>query len=131
MSSDAKTDDKPVNFLQYALPGPYITKLNPNDEAAFQQWVKDNKVPFDPSPKADYDMRGFWQALQNKDPRAATAVSEYDQKLHFPDVWKTPYHETFSDESIYATKDAPKWVGDKLIDYYGRVIADETPKKDK
>ncbi len=25
---------------QYALPGPYQTKLNDQDEAAFQQWVK-------------------------------------------------------------------------------------------
>ncbi len=76
-------------------------------------------------------MRGFWKAYTLGDPRAATAVSKFDDQLHFSDVWKTPYHKTFSNQSMYATKDAPQWVGDKLIDYYGRVIADETPKEDK
>jgi|SRR6266404_3278138 len=121
-------DDQPVN-LQYSLPGPYLTTLSDKDEAAFQQWIKEKKVPFDPSDTADYDMRGFWRALTSGDPKAVTAVSPYDNRMHFPDIWKTPYHKTFSNESIYATKDAPKWVGYKLIDYYGRVIADETPKE--
>lgn len=113
----------------YALPGPYISKLSPNDEQNFQQWVKENNIPFDPSPKADYDMRGFWSALVSKDPRAVTAISPTDNKIHFPDVWKTPYHKTFSNESLYATKNAPHWEGFKLIDRDGNVIADETPKE--
>lgn len=116
-------------MLQYALPGPYLTELSDSEEAEFQQWVKKNKVPFDPSKTADYDMRGFWRASVTGDPRAQTAVSEYDKQIHYPDTWKTPYHRTFSNESIYATKDAPSWSGYKLIDYHGRVIADETPKK--
>lgn len=113
----------------YALPGPYISKLNPADEQTFQKWVKQNNVPFDPSSTADYDMRGFWSALVSKDPRAVTAISPADGKIHFPDVWKTPYHKTFSNESIYATKSAPHWEGFKLIDREGNVIADETPKE--
>jgi hypothetical protein len=120
-------DQQPIN-LQYARPGPYITQLSEAPEQAFQQWVKKNNVPFDSSTKADYDMRGFWVALMSGDPRATTATSQDDGQIHYPDTWKTPYHKTFSNESIYATHAAPKWVGYKLIDYYGRVIADETPK---
>jgi hypothetical protein len=33
----------------------------------------------------------------------------------------------FSNESVYATPDAPRWAGSRLFDRYGRLIADETP----
>jgi hypothetical protein len=113
-----------------AKPGPYQTQLAPVDETRFQQWVKANQVPFEDSPTADYDMRGFWQALQQGDPRAATAVNPSDQRLHFPDVWKTPYHATFSNESQYATPNAPTWMGNDrtgymLVDRLGNIIHDE------
>jgi hypothetical protein len=117
-----------VQLPDYAKPGPYVTKLSTQDEAAFQGWVKQNKVPWQDIPNADYDMRGFYKALTSGDPRAKQKKSEYDQHMHFPDVWKTPYHKTFSNESIYAKKHAPHWEGDKLIDSKGNVIADETPK---
>lgn len=107
----------------------YATKLSPKEESAFQGWVKTKKVPFDPSPKADYDMRGYWKAQQGGDARATTAVNEADRQMHFPDTWKTPYHKTFSNESIYAPKDAPSWQGNKLVDKTGKVIADETPRQ--
>lgn len=109
----------------------YTTYLTPPQEAAFQQWVRINKVPFDPMPNSDYDMRGFWKALISGDPVAKTAVSAYDNRIHFPDKWKTPFHKTFSNESIYATPSDPHWVGDKLIDKSGHVLADETPKPKK
>jgi hypothetical protein len=109
-----------------ALPGPYLTKLNPQQEQQFQAWVRQNNVPFDPSPNADYDMRGFFLGLQNGDPHAKTAVNQYDNRLHFTDYYKTPYHETFSNESRYATGAAPRWVGSKLIDSNGRVLKDES-----
>jgi hypothetical protein len=105
---------------------PYHTNLSPEKEAQFQQWVKENNVPFDPSETADYDMRGFWKGLTSGDPRAQTSVSSFDNRLHFTDTWKTPYHRTFSNESIYATPDAPQWKDDRLIDKYGNVIADES-----
>lgn len=108
--------------------GPYVTSLAPAEENEFQSWVKNNKIPFDPSANSDYDMRGFWKASKAGDPNASTAVSQFDGRIHFPDTYKTPYHKTFSNESKYATPSAPKWVGDKLIDSSGRVIADETPK---
>lgn len=105
----------------------FFTALQPQEEKNFLSWVQTNGVPFDPSPQADYDMRGFWKALQNGDPRAKSAVNPSDNRLHFPDVWKTPYHKTFSNESIYAGPDAPSWKDNKLVDKTGKVIADESP----
>ena len=113
--------------LRYALPGPYVTNLSSSDERQFQDWVKQNNVPFDPSPEADYDMRGFWAALMNGNPAAFRSINPKDKQIHYPDIWKTPYHKTFSNESIYSGDQAPHWEGNQLIDYFGRVIADETP----
>jgi hypothetical protein len=104
----------------------FTTQLTPQEEQQFRQWVDANRVPFDPSPVADYDMRGFWKALSAGDERARTAINQSDGRLHFPDTWKTPFHKTFSNESIYAPPDAPAWNGNRLIDKSGRVIADES-----
>lgn len=119
---------------QYAQPGPYVTPLTPNEETRFRQWLRDYRsptdpsyrIPFDPSPRSDYDMRGYWKALQRGDPEAKQSVDPNDKKLHFPDIWKTPYHETFSAESMYATPDAPTWnKQDQLIDKHGRILFDD------
>ena len=118
--------------FDHARPGPYVTPLSPVDESSFRQWVKTNKVPFDPGEKnSDYDMRGFWKALQSKDPLAVQALDPNDKRMHFPDIWKTPYHKTFSAESKYALPTAPKWVGNKLVEQQtGKVLFDDTaPKK--
>lgn len=102
------------------------------EEEQFQHWVHQNKVPFNSNdPYPDYDMRGFYQALQNKDPKATSAVNPYDNRIHYPDYWKTPYHESFSNESQWATKDAPSWqgndkIGYKLMDKAGNVYKDES-----
>lgn len=104
---------------------PYTTRLSPEREREFHQWLSVSKAPFDASPRSDYDMRGFWLALRNGDPRATTAINPADRQPHFPDTWKTPYHESFSDESIYAGPDAPSWHDDVLVDKHGRVIVDE------
>lgn len=103
--------------------GPYLTTLPLNEELEFQQWVKNNRIPFDPSANADYDMRGFWKAA--KAGKVSTGLGP-DGTIHFPDTFKTPYHKTFSRESIYATDKAPKWVGNKLVDRLGTVVADES-----
>lgn len=105
-----------------AAGGSYTTKLTPNEEAQFQSWVKATKAPWQDDPDADYDMRGYWKALQTGDPNAKQSLSNG----HYPDTYKTPYHKTFSNESKYATPDAPHWEGDRLIDKSGRVIADES-----
>jgi hypothetical protein len=108
-------------------PSSFNTNLG-DKEADFRKWVAANKVPFDPdatSPQ-DYDMRGFYKALQSGDNIAKSSVNANDGKLHYPDVWKTPYHRTFSNGSQWATPDAPAWNDkDQLIDKGGNVIFDE------
>ncbi len=107
---------------------PFITTLPPDKEREFQAWLHATHAPFDPSPQADYDMRGFWTALRSGDPRATTAINASDKQVHFPDTWKTPYHRTFSSESIYARPgEAPTWHGDVLVSPSGRIVADERP----
>lgn len=108
-------------------PGPgYVTKLPDQQEQGFQSWAKEKKVPWVDEPNADYDMRGYYQALQSGDPGARQSLNAADGKMHFPDTWKTPFHKTFSNESKYATPDAPHWDRNRLIDNTGRMIADES-----
>lgn len=113
----------------YAKPAPtggYLTPLSPAEEKAFQGWVKQNNVPFDPSPQADYDMRGFWRAMVNGDPRATTGINSNDGQLHFGDYFKTPYHKSFSNESKWATSKAPRWNDrDQLVLPNGQIVFDE------
>jgi hypothetical protein len=118
---------------QWMAPGAATFNTDLADkEQDFRLWVQQNKVPFDPaqvSPQ-DYDMRGFWAALMGGDPRAASAVDPNDQRLHYPDYWKTPYHETFSNESQWASPNAPRWNDrDQLIAPDGTVLFDDRAPK--
>jgi hypothetical protein len=111
------------------VPPNYNTQLSPLDEMAFQQWVARNNVPFDPRPTSDYDMRGFYRAQQQGDPRAVTEVNPNDRRMHFTDAFKTPYHESFSGGSQYAGPVAPQWNAlDQLISPGGRILFDERRK---
>lgn len=106
----------------------YNTELNGIEERAFRQWIVENKVPFNPNVAvSDYDMRGFWRSLMNNDPRATTGVDPNDRRLHYPDTWKTPLHETFSAESIFANpKTAPRWNDkDQLVAPDGDILFDD------
>lgn len=107
-----------------------LTVLPPDQEVRFQQWVEDNKVPFDPSPNADYDMRGYWKDIASRG-QSSTEVNAFDNEVHYPDTYKTPFHKSFSRESKFATSAAPEWVGNdsdgwKLMDKSGKVIVDES-----
>lgn len=125
----AGTTTRPmVPRVPNAKPGPYATQLPADQEAAFQQWVQQNKVPWQDTPDADYDMRGYYKALQSGDQNAKQKLSGFDGSMHFPDTYKTPYHKTFSNESQYALPSAPHWEGERLVDAKGNVIVDETPK---
>ena len=101
----------------------FNTMLTPPEEKGFGDWVKKNKIPFKDEPKSDYDMRGYY-----KDNVIGPMGGKQASNKHFPDTYKTPFHKTFSNESKYATPDAPRWIGDKLVARDGSVVADETPK---
>jgi hypothetical protein len=104
----------------------YLTTLPPDQEGQFQDWVKQKNVPFDPSPTADYDMRGFWRGVQAGDPRASSGVNPNDNAMHFSDWWKTPYHKSFSNESQWALPNAPRWNNrDQLVAPDGSIVFDE------
>jgi hypothetical protein len=90
----------------------YQTPLDVPQEIAFRQWLDANQnTPpiryFDrEEPAPDYDMRGFYT-----DPKRDTlqGVNASDGQIHLNDKYKTPGHQTFSNESQYATPDAPRW----------------------
>lgn len=115
----------------FSLAPSYNTNLNPMDEFQFRNWVQQNKVPFDPNAaQSDYDMRGFWQAGQQGNPQASTAINPNDGLMHYPDYWKTPSHQSFSNESQWAPPNAPQWVTDsQLASPNGRVVYDEKAPK--
>ena len=120
----------PVQQFGDAVPPPYpggsyVTPLDPNQKAQFAAWVKNNNVPYDPSPHADYDMPGFW--LRSKGQPGLTAINKDDGRIHYPDDEKTPYHNSFSSHSKYAIPGkAPTWVDDHQLVYpNGMVKFDE------
>jgi len=105
--------------------GSITTFKTDKEEEQYQKWLKENKVNIDPNdPYPDYDMRGFYKALQEKDPKAMTAIDPHDKQLHYPDYWKTPFHETFSNESKWANpKTAPSWnKQDQLVTPQGQIL---------
>jgi len=119
--------------LAYANPNwqQEMTQLPPDQEQAFSAWLNANKVPFNPSDKyPDYDMRGYYQSLmQGKAGNAS--VNAVDNKLHYPDTFKTPYHQSFSRESKWATENAPIWSGNKLVSPKGEIVFDEESAQKK
>ena len=111
-------------------PSGYMTELPPNMEQSFQNWVNIGRVPFVDSPTPDYDMRGFYKALVEGRPEALTGQNPNDGQLHFTDYFKTPYHESFSNESKWALPNAPSWINDhQLALPDGTVIFDEKAQK--
>lgn len=116
----------------YVVPGAsgFNTSLPPDQELAFKTWLSTNDVPFDPTKTtSDYDMRGFWKALQSGDKMAASAIDPNDGRMHYPDFWKTPYHATFSNQSQWALPNAPRWTpDDKLVTSDGHIIFDDRAK---
>lgn len=89
---------------QYAKPmQSYQTTLSAENEQRFKNWLalhQGRLGEFDPAnTQADYDMRGWWLDNKGAPPPAG----------HFVDTYKTPYHQSFSNESKYALPNAPKW----------------------
>lgn len=75
------------------------------DGRSFNDWsnkasaYKGIKIKSDPT----YDYKGWY----NEDPNRAYALLNDDPSAHFDDKWKTPYHPTFSDQSIYSNAKHP------------------------
>lgn len=117
--------------MQWANPpgptGSYLTQLSPVEQQQFQAWVKQNNIPYDPSPRADYDMPGFWKDLMTGGGHAQSGMNANDGQMHFNDYFKTPYHMSFSNESRSAIPGAaPAWnEQDQLVAPDKRVIFDE------
>lgn len=82
----------------------FDTKLSPDEETVFQQW-KQRYAPNDSG--FDYDFRGAFRAGLTPGPNG-----------HWSDQFKKPNHETFSVESIYASRHpklAGRWNGETFI----------------
>lgn len=113
----------------FAVPSGYNTQLNPMHEMMFRGWADKNKVPFDANAQGptDYDMRGYWQGMQQGNPKALpSSVNANDGRPHYPDFYKTPLHQTFSAESQWAPPGSPQWVNDsQLANPSGRIVHDE------
>ena len=101
----------------------YKTELSPEQETGFRQWVEQNNIPFRDSVNNDYDMRGFYQSGK------VPVINQQDQLPHFTDQFKTPSHQTFSNESQYATPDAPHWDNNLLKSPTGEVKKFELGKE--
>lgn len=75
------------------------------DSKSFNDWAnkasayKGIKIKSDPT----YDYKGWY----NEDPNRAYALLNDDPSAHFDDKWKTPYHPTFSDQSVYSNAKHP------------------------
>ena len=80
-----------------AAPGaaPTPTQLQNPQEQAFRQWIAENKMPFDANAQGqNYDMRGFWQGLQQGNPHALGAMGD-NPPFSFPGQWALPGHPNF------------------------------------
>ena len=114
---------------QYAKSGPYTTTLSPQDEQGFQDWVKTNKISWTDRPTSEYDMRGFYKAMKSGEKWNDVPLADIPKSGgHYPDKWKTPYHSSFSGESIYSLPNGPTWKGNALVDPNGAVLFQEGQK---
>jgi len=88
----------------------YNTKLTPEQEAAFQQWVaeqSERKGRDISQDQLDYDIRGAFLDL-------VSGKMKEDERGHTGDTYKKPNHPTFSDQSVYHNTDDP-FTGGKFI----------------
>ena len=97
------------------------------DKRSFSDWAnkasayKGIKIKDDPT----YDYKGWY----NEDPNRAYALLNDDPNAHFDDKWKTPYHPTFSDQSVYSNAKHPGGTWDRrdFRDIYYAPFASNVP----
>lgn len=103
----------------------------------YNSWKKrlKNRMHINVDSDNTYDYEGYY----NSNPEEAWKIANGDPEGHFPDDYKTVYHPTFSNYSIYDAKYHPKynpqalhggrWEGNKYIvhrdQYHGPVDFDE------
>ena len=107
--------NKQIAINKYPTGGKIIP-YDPKDRK-FKEWYNkntlegQNKIPY--SERLDYDYYSFYKN------------GEYRNKMfnienHFPDTYKRPNHKTFSNESIYSTRENPGgiWRGEEFVPRY-------------
>ena len=79
----------------------YNTPLSDENLQRFQNWAAQatQKLGINAADLYDYDMQGYWLNGGYAQP--------LQQGMHFPDTYKKPSHETFSDQSIYHGTPSP------------------------
>ena len=97
------------------------------DKRSFSDWAnkasayKGIKIKDDPT----YDYKGWY----NEDPNRAYALLNDDPNAHFDDRWKTPYHPTYSDQSVFSNAKHPggTWGRRDFRDIYYAPFASNVP----
>ncbi|HYQ03722.1 MAG TPA: hypothetical protein VER96_33845 [Polyangiaceae bacterium] len=84
-----------------------VTRLKPEQEAGFRQWLKTNNVRDLDHPDSHYDYRGAYLAGEGRGADSG----------HFTDRFKQHGHPTFSTQSQYSAgpKDGGDWVGETYL----------------
>lgn len=88
------------------------------DQMSYKDWLQKAVIY-----KGIDDLKGYdYEGWYNEDPKRAYAFLNDDPEAHFDDKYKTVYHPTFSDQSIYSGVVHPifnpkglkggRWVGD-------------------
>ena len=99
-----------ATFKQSINPADYTTRLTPDEQKQFNTWANDMKIKGLINPNdnfQDYDMQGYWK----NEVLNSTDLANGNAEAHFTDKYKMPNHETFSNESIYATGENAKYAG--------------------
>lgn len=115
----------------------FSTTLNKKREAEFQDWYsKIAKIlNLDSNPdnqEHGYDYRGYWLENRKKD------IDYSSPEFHFPDTWKQPWHETFSNESQYANmkyginpESVGHWEGETFVPgVYNDIMGGRSPQSE-
>jgi len=83
----------------------FNTKLTPSQEKQFTNWAKTRSKGKDPlADLEDYDLKGYWL---NEEQSEGEHDESKENEGHLPDTYKKPNHPTFSNESIYHSKNTP------------------------
>ena len=75
------------------------------DKRSFGDWA--NKASAYKGIRIKGDHTYDYKSWYNEDPNRAYALLNDDPNAHFDDKWKTPYHPTFSDQSVYSNVKHP------------------------